>query len=274
MIPRTIPIPEALRPYIRHALLLDCMDAGYNGSHTCFPIVADGYPGILLHLSDKGLFLNEEKTKLSEAFLYGQTVAPITLSTDGPFRMMVISFHPHVMQPVFRFNAHELTDDCIDIELLPDAPRVNLAEQLVNIAAPDKQVAALFTYLEKLVAGNHPEPDKGLRFATGQIIQSNGAVPLKELQRKLNLSERTFERRFEQYVGISPKTFAKIAQFQAALRQMSNKDFSKLSDIAYDNGYADQSHFIRSFKKFTGHSPLSFRKQPHTVFQNFPALIV
>jgi AraC-like DNA-binding protein len=34
-------------------------------------------------------------------------------------------------------------------------------------------------------------------------------------------------------------------------RQMIEKgSFEKLSDVAFESGYADQSHFIRSFKEF------------------------
>jgi AraC-like DNA-binding protein len=92
-------------------------------------------------------------------------------------------------------------------------------------------------------------------------MQFKGCVSLFKIQTDLNLSERTFERRFEQQVGLSPRLLASISQFQTSLQQLKEGKFTKLSDIAYDNGYADQSHFIRSFKKFTNLSPLQFIKQ-------------
>jgi AraC-like DNA-binding protein len=36
---------------------------------------------------------------------------------------------------------------------------------------------------------------------------------------------------------------------------LRGKGFNNLTDIAYDNGFADQSHFIRSFKEFTQITP-------------------
>jgi len=83
---------------------------------------------------------------------------------------------------------------------------------------------------------------------------------LPALRRILNLSLRTFERRFEQYIGISPKLFSGISQFQAALKHLQSGKFDKLSDIAYTYGYSDQSHFIRHFSRFTGLSPLRWQK--------------
>ena len=98
--------------------------------------------------------------------------------------------------------------------------------------------------------------DAGIQYATSHILATKGKTSLKGLQHQLNFTERTFERRFEQYVGISPRLFSNIAQFQAAIRMPDSGRFSKLSDIAYANGYADQSYSIRWFKKFTGLTPL------------------
>lgn len=267
---QTIPIPEMLKPYIRQVWSMDFSDE--ENTPRCFPVFADGYPGIIFYQSDQGMFLNQEK-KLSPVFIFGQTVEPIKMNASGSLRMIIFTFHPHVMPPIFRFNAKELTDDCIDLTLLPAIPRINLAEQLWNTVSAEKQIGIMFGCMQKLIEKNNTEPDKGMHFATSQIIRSNGIIRLKELHRLLNLSERTFERRFEQYVGIPPKLFAGISQFQASLNQMRNKEFFKLSDIAYDNGYADQSHFIRIFKKFTGLSPLEFYRQSHNLIQDLPVLI-
>ncbi|HZE86442.1 MAG TPA: DUF6597 domain-containing transcriptional factor [Puia sp.] len=39
-----------------------------------------------------------------------------------------------------------------------------------------------------------------------------------------------------------------------------------------DNNYADQSHFIRVFKEFTGFSPFDYRRQSSEVAENFPQI--
>jgi len=88
-----------------------------------------------------------------------------------------------------------------------------------------------------------------------QLMQAKTLTSLKDIRRQLNISERTFERRFADHVGIAPKLFARICQFRASLVQLEQQQFDKLTDIAIDNGYADQSHFIRSFSEFTGLTP-------------------
>jgi AraC-like DNA-binding protein len=100
------------------------------------------------------------------------------------------------------------------------------------------------------------------------IHQSDGNISLKNIQKDLQLSERSFERRFKQCVGVSPKLFSRICRFQASLAQLRKNGYNKLSDIAYENEYADQSHFIRAFKEFAGFSPVQYQKKSKEVVEN------
>jgi len=59
-------------------------------------------------------------------------------------------------------------------------------------------------------------------------------------------------------VGITPRTFARINQFNRAMNKLETGDFKRLSDLAYATSYADQAHFTRSFKAFTGLTPKAF----------------
>jgi YesN/AraC family two-component response regulator len=44
------------------------------------------------------------------------------------------------------------------------------------------------------------------------------------------------------------------------MNMLTENDFCMLTDIGLDSGYADQSHFIRTFKKYTGKTPSNFLK--------------
>jgi len=78
------------------------------------------------------------------------------------------------------------------------------------------------------------------------------------VQQELFVTERTFQRMFEKNVGIPPNQYRRICQFNTAFRQLQLRKFNKLTDIAFENGYADQSHYIRSFREFTGITPKDY----------------
>jgi AraC-like DNA-binding protein len=100
--------------------------------------------------------------------------------------------------------------------------------------------------------------DFSIQQAIQLIINNNGQQTIKELREVLHISERTFERRFAAQVGVTPKQFSKIIQFQLSLNDVAENDYAKLTDVVYKNGFAGQSHFIRVFKAFTGKTPKKF----------------
>lgn len=263
----TIKIPDNLKTYVKYIWASKTNEEKKTGNS--LSIFADGSPGIIFQQSKMGMYLSDGK-KLSSVFLYGQIVEPIVLNSNDDNKMIVVIFHPHVLKTIFKFDANEITDNCIDINLTPGVPGINLTDQLWNTDSPEKQVTLMFQYLNCLIKNNNAITDTALQYAATQIMGLHGNVSLSRIQAELNISQRTLERKFEQHVGISPKLLSSIAQFQAGLTQLKHNRFYKLSDIAYDNGYSDQSHFIRSFKKFTGLSPLKFYRQLKNNYANAP----
>lgn len=250
-----IPAPAYLQAYIRYFWTLEGDDS--QALAKAFGSLVDGCPGLIFQHPDAGTFVRENK-ELPEIFLYGQTTRNVEIASLGPLKATGVIFHPNGLKSVFGMNAGELTNDCVDLGLLPG--KKTLPEQLATAGSATTRIEVLSAYLHNKITQNKATGDSIVEYAVSQIMGSNGSTSLKDLQDKLQLTERTFERRFKEYVGISPKLFSRICQYQASLHQLKSNDYSKLSDIAFENDYADQSHFIRSFKEFTGCSPYQFQK--------------
>jgi len=97
-----------------------------------------------------------------------------------------------------------------------------------------------------------------IKYATDEMMYNPGTEILSLLLNKLNLNERSFQRMFKKYVGVTPNQYRRICQFQLSFTQLRGKAFNKLTDVAYDNGFADQSHFIRAFREFTQATPQEY----------------
>jgi len=232
------------------------------GVVTPLPFYADGVPGIVFQQSSGNMYLNDKNRKLSSLFLYGQTIRPITLLPYGSFRMIIFLLYPSAISRLFGIRSNEVTDDCVDLRLLPSANLLSDYQALTETTESHMQIDIISRYLIAISNAIQVSADNIVHYALEHIIASKGLTSLPELRKRLHITERTFERKFEQYVGVSPRLFSRICQFKSTMHQLDQQNFNKLSDVAYHNGFADQSHFIRSFRQFSGLSPLQYvRKQ-------------
>lgn len=266
-----IPAPVYLQQYVRYFWTLEDHDKCQTSRS--FRTIADGCPGMIFQSSYEGHFYQQDK-KLPGIFLYGQFTTHTALHTTGRLSAIGIFFRPNALKYIFGLDAGILTDSCMDANTIAVKHGMDVQEQLLNAITTTDKVNILSSWLLTLVHKNNKQPDPGVQYAITSIAGSKGSIPLKQLQHTLQLSERSFERKFRAVVGLTPKLFARICRFQASLQQLRSNKYNKLSDIAFENDYADQSHFIRTFQEFAGFSPWQFRKQSPEVVENLSSLTV
>ncbi len=92
-------------------------------------------------------------------------------------------------------------------------------------------------------------------FPALKLIKSSPAfLKIEVLANSLNISKRLLEKEFKKCIGTTPKKFIQIEIFKRILKSRNHK----LSDLALEYGYYDQSHFIKKFKEFSGETPCEF----------------
>ena len=93
-----------------------------------------------------------------------------------------------------------------------------------------------------------------------------GEIPVKELSTQVFWSSRQINRYFNQQFGISLKTYCNI------LRHRSSFQHIKEGKLFPQQQFADQSHFIKEVKKFSGVSPGELKRNKNDRFIQFSAL--
>jgi AraC-like DNA-binding protein len=81
---------------------------------------------------------------------------------------------------------------------------------------------------------------------------------VNEFSKSNNINRRQLARKFSSAIGLSPKQLAKTIRIQTTLKKLLNEEITSLTDLAYENEYFDQAHFIKDFKEFTGLTPKEF----------------
>ena len=95
-------------------------------------------------------------------------------------------------------------------------------------------------------------------------IHSNSSLNLENVSRNMQCSQKKIIRTFQQYLDLTPKDYMKILRFRKALWFISYNKVS-LTDVTYECGYYDQSHFIKDIRFFTGLQPKQLYSSLHNV---------
>ena len=223
---------RSLSNYVRSVLAIDgAMDAENDGK----ALVTNGMPALFFR-RDHG----ENRLRL-----FGRSVPSEHWKIDGSTVVVAHYFKPFAMAGIFNLNAKDLLAKPVDISF--DFATDNTLEIIESIEQ------LIIRKLEE-----NKEHCEIIRYATDQIMYDPGGDVLSKVKVELALNERTFQRIFKKYVGITPVQYRRICQFETSFTQLRANDFGTLTDIAYDNGFSDQSHFIRSFKEFTKTTPNSY----------------
>lgn len=260
--------PPHLRDSIRYFWGLESAEPTDKPVH--FITVADGSPGIVFQQSAQGPSFQGDK-ELPSIFLYGQSTSYTRIASPGTFTTIGAYFYPHALKSIFGFDSDELTDGCLNLDDFLSGSR--LMDRLGNEVSVAGKVHVLSESLSQQASARGGRLHAATQYALHRMIGSQGNVSMKELHREMQTSERTLERRFRESVGLSPMLFARICRFQASLNQLRSRSYEKLSDIAFEQEYADQSHFIRNFKEFTGLTPRQFYRNTLETVENFPVEI-
>ncbi|HAS40296.1 MAG TPA: hypothetical protein DCS93_07445 [Microscillaceae bacterium] len=249
---RIIEPDKRLKTVVRQFWYLEGSSLGHN--RLSCKILADGTPGIIFqHNREHSAVVNETNNYLPLAFAYGQSTQPCFNEIIGTPFIFGVNFQPNAFKALFAIDTSELTNAILEIEYLLGA---SFQEQLLEATHPSK-VAQLFNeaLLQKLVQFTPMQMmDESIRLILGKLPE----IDPKKLASHFNISRRQFQRKFKAYVGVCPETYIRIVKFQHAINLLRQGRYQKLSDVGYMLNYADQSHFNREFKRFSGDTPKKF----------------
>lgn len=163
------------------------------------------------------------------------------LNLGRNFHFVNIRFLPGVWQRDLVPVSYGLVEDAY----LGDLPLTNLNSELLGQGFPDMQ-EPLVRFVETLVA-------RGLVVAnpvTEKIFRHVDDIhSVADMAAASDLSPRQLQRVLKKTTGFAPHDFLKVLRLQQSLNGEPSLS------------YADQSHFIHSFRKATGYTPARFSKK-------------
>jgi AraC-like DNA-binding protein len=214
-------------------------------------------------------------------YVVGAMREALVVRHTGRIDIMGIRYRPGCAASVLGVPAMELTEQVAELgefwrdggvireRLAAESCDAGVAERNVAVKAvaaneARKLLATRAALLERVLIAQTrgaPGPDPVVAEAVRWIRETKGGVAVKEMERRLGVSERTLLRRFAAAVGLTPKESSRVARFLAAARALQRDPRTSLARLAATTGYSDQAHFTREFNRLAGTTPAAYARE-------------
>jgi AraC-like DNA-binding protein len=198
-------------------------------------------------------------------FLHGVVTEPSVMNyTAGTYTTIQVILKPHALQSLFGLNAGALARHPVPLDELSNA---NLTTRMIEAGDTSERLVWL-TELLRVQLAKARGRDLLVEGALRTIHANVAAVTVHDLLRECGVSERQFERRFSQSVGVPARSYIRVARLNEAIRLIKTERYERLTDVAHAMGYYDQSHFIRDVKALAGVTPKVISASAAGAFHN------
>ena len=260
--------------YAPHAVLHDCvkclwiLEKEYTPDDGEESVVPDACIELILNVGAPYRHVGSGgERELPQAFLIGLLNEPVTLRARGEVRLVAVRFQAWGLAPLLATSAPARNTVSFDL----DESWSGITRAVASHVHADDYDAAVahveeFLIRRRLTTAFDP---RDVRAAAKLLQHSKGQVRIAELADACFVSARQLERRFADVAGVPPKTLARMVRFDAIRTRLMFSPAVDLTVLAYEFGYADQAHFIRDFRAFTGTTPRQFVQEMQAFWSVF-----
>jgi AraC-like DNA-binding protein len=224
----------------------DVLDGDPAARHT---VVPDNCADIILRIAPDGA--------IGAADVVGPMSLPVVVPELRAGVHLGVRFRPGWAPSLFRVAGRDLRDLRIPLWDVWPALARDLAQ--VEVRRPDDAVAAFGRVLGAYL-GQRTDPPAAVRGALARLEATRGRLPITELCSELRVTRQHLARLFDEHVGLRPKFVARVARLHHVMERarQAAAGAPSWSALAFEAGYADQSHLIGDFTELTGAPPAAW----------------
>lgn len=222
-------------------------------------IIPDGTMKLIFHYGDtyKHHPSDQESITLPKCFLIGQLTRPYVVEPMGVTGSFVVRFQPNGFLPFANIPIKEIQNTAVPLDKLFGKEGVEIGESILQAQTTAQRIHLIETFLLQRLT-DKSTIDNIVKSTVDTILHANQNISVNELSKQNNINRRQLTRKFSSTIGLSPKQLSKTVRIQNALKTLLTEEVTSLTDLAYENEYYDQAHFIKDFKEFTGLTPKEF----------------
>jgi len=258
---RHIPVHPLLKAFVEQIFVLEA-DSRIPDPDMKI-IVPDGCVKLVIPVGN-GLIGQREgysRTSVSDQItLVGIADIPFTVDVqqDAPSTILTVELSPLGVYRFFAFSQSEAKNYILHIDEVFGRQSKEIEQKIADAISIEDKADVIQAFLISRILQLGIACDSIYEYCIQRIKSTRGGVSVKELEIETGYSSRWLNKKFEDKIGISPKTLSAITRFQFVFQALANNPQMILQNKEYYHLYYDQSHFIKEFKRFTGMPPKQF----------------
>ncbi len=232
-----------------------------SGERDCAPTFADGCACIVFNFGEA--YWPEGVWRPSAIDTAAVLVGPLTAGgpAQAPARQKSMGVYLRAGSTLAGAPLRDLENCAIPLEDVWGLEARRLWEELNTIQGEGARLALLESALVQRMALRRPaEPRMKVGEVAAWIQASEGRLSVERIAELAGFSRQHFARVFHASVGVSPKVYCEMARFRATLGYFQGFGRIDWAQVAAAAGYADQSHMIAEFRRFSGMTPEELRR--------------
>ncbi|QFY11823.1 helix-turn-helix domain-containing protein [Nonomuraea phyllanthi] len=227
----------ALRPYVTRL-------AAYREHHPA-PVVRSemAMPGAVLILA-LGAPMEAGGRRVT-AFSGGLSDRFTVTRTEGPCEGVEVLLTPFGARRLYAVPMRHLTNLVLPLDELLGPWAGTVLDRLASMPSWHDRLALVDSLLcARILSGPAVRPE--VRWAWARLLESGGRLGVSSLAETLGWSHRHLVARFQEEIGLPPKTAARVIRFGRARRLL--RSGQAIATVAADCGFYDQAHMNREFR--------------------------
>ena len=188
--------------------------------------------------------------------LVGPTTRPgAILGVAGEVENFTIRFTPTGLSRLFGVPMGLVVDRAVAPSDLSARRFAALENRLRGAPTFEARVALAEKWIAEML--DHARPHGAADHAARLIARARGRVSMDGLAAHTGLSSRQMQRRFIEDVGMTPKLYARLHRFTAAIEMRQAAPCRSWADIALASGFSDQAHLANECRRLADLTPNS-----------------
>lgn len=245
--------PPSLRLYVDCYWMLRA-DAGTSPNGVAENILVDGKSDLIFNFGAPYQRITPTGSQpIGTANFDGQREYPIQIAQNGTIHLVGIRFKPGGVSPFCPIPSFDLKNQVLDVDAIFGKEASFLEERLFayldNFTAQADELTRFLR--QRLKVSANLELAQAI---SNEILVRHGQISLKSLSQHFAYSGRHLNRIYQQHVGFTPKFHARIERLHATIGTLLREPQLSHAELALKCGYYDQSHMLKEFHTFTGHT--------------------